>query len=300
VKDADADITGKKGEEKMKKIIIMAVLFALALTSQATLLLEEHFDNPALGSPISTASDPWIYNGNSADAQTLTGKTGLSYGSLAVSGNSIGGQDGYVNVSSLTTLSQRYTTGIDSGALYGSALIKVTSLENLTTGNINPIAFLYTSLYGAMGIQLNSGGTTFNIVAGYSMSTQQMVMDNGGAGYNVGDTIMVVWGSLDAAGGGANNTDAFLYVNPLDATLGAAIAPTPDMTASWSTRASSTTVAYIQPPWTGTGGTMANYTIDEFRVGTTWADVTPIPEPATVGMLGLGAIVTLLIRRMRG
>jgi hypothetical protein len=25
-----------------------------------------------------------------------------------------------------------------------------------------------------------------------------------------------------------------------------------------------------------------------------------VPEPATVGMLGLGALVTLLIRRMRG
>jgi hypothetical protein len=39
--------------------------------------------------------------------------------------------------------------------------------------------------------------------------------------------------------------------------------------------------------------------LDEVRVANTWQDAAPIPEPATVGMLGLGALVTMLIRRMR-
>jgi hypothetical protein len=38
--------------------------------------------------------------------------------------------------------------------------------------------------------------------------------------------------------------------------------------------------------------------VDELRVGSTWGDVV-IPEPATVGMLGLGAVIMLLIRRIR-
>jgi len=36
--------------------------------------------------------------------------------------------------------------------------------------------------------------------------------------------------------------------------------------------------------------------LDEFRLGTTLQDVTSIPEPATIGMLGLGALFTILMR----
>ncbi|MEI8206456.1 MAG: PEP-CTERM sorting domain-containing protein, partial [Kiritimatiellales bacterium] len=39
--------------------------------------------------------------------------------------------------------------------------------------------------------------------------------------------------------------------------------------------------------------------LDEFRFGTTLQDVTSIPEPATIGMLGLGGILVMLLRRIR-
>ena len=38
-----------------------------------------------------------------------------------------------------------------------------------------------------------------------------------------------------------------------------------------------------------------NYSIDEIRVGNTFADVTPIPEPSAVALLLLGT--SLLLRR---
>jgi len=37
--------------------------------------------------------------------------------------------------------------------------------------------------------------------------------------------------------------------------------------------------------------------LDEFRFGTQLSDVTSIPEPATIGMLGLGALVAMVARR---
>jgi hypothetical protein len=40
-------------------------------------------------------------------------------------------------------------------------------------------------------------------------------------------------------------------------------------------------------------------TLDELRVGTTWGDVTPLPEPGTFGLLMLGAIGLLTRRRLR-
>ena len=37
--------------------------------------------------------------------------------------------------------------------------------------------------------------------------------------------------------------------------------------------------------------------VDEFRIGTEFADVTPVPEPATIGLLGLGGLVAIRRRR---
>ncbi len=39
--------------------------------------------------------------------------------------------------------------------------------------------------------------------------------------------------------------------------------------------------------------------VDEIRIGTTFGDVTPIPEPGTLVLLGMGGLVLLLLRRRR-
>ena len=39
------------------------------------------------------------------------------------------------------------------------------------------------------------------------------------------------------------------------------------------------------------------FTMDNVRLGTTWQDVSPIPEPSTVALLGLGALGLLAMRR---
>jgi hypothetical protein len=44
-------------------------------------------------------------------------------------------------------------------------------------------------------------------------------------------------------------------------------------------------------------GTNAFYTVDEVRVGNSFADVTPVPEPVTFALAGLGGLMLLALRR---
>lgn len=39
---------------------------------------------------------------------------------------------------------------------------------------------------------------------------------------------------------------------------------------------------------------------DELRIGNTWEDVTPVPEPATVVLASLGIVALLLRGKTRG
>jgi hypothetical protein len=46
------------------------------------------------------------------------------------------------------------------------------------------------------------------------------------------------------------------------------------------------------------GGNTASR-FDEFRMGDTWVDVSPVPEPSTVGLLALATVGVAAVRRRR-
>jgi hypothetical protein len=46
-------------------------------------------------------------------------------------------------------------------------------------------------------------------------------------------------------------------------------------------------------------GTNAFFTVDEFRLGATFADVTPVPEPAIFCLAAIGGFAFLALRRRR-
>jgi PEP-CTERM putative exosortase interaction domain len=122
-----------------------------------------------------------------------------------------------------------------------------------------------------------------------------------GATFTSSDTIFIV-GSYDIGTLAATDDAARLWINPSSSDFGAAISPTATLTA--------TTGA----DFVGTGGSLQSFLlyarantlfpdqmiIDDLRIGTSWADVTPttIPEPAVAGLLGLG-IVALAYSRKR-
>ncbi len=87
-----------------------------------------------------------------------------------------------------------------------------------------------------------------------------------------GETVLIV-GSYARVSGGGN---VKFWVNPDPSTLGNSLPPTPDYTDSANT---SRAVARFKINSTSSGALPGSYFLDEFRFGSTWADVTPGPEP---------------------
>jgi hypothetical protein len=94
--------------------------------------------------------------------------------------------------------------------------------------------------------------------------------------------------------GAANADTAYMWVNPdlsVEPTLGSAMATTTGNFNFNRVR------PFAGNPSAEAGNIAAQGTVDELRIGDTWADVTPIPEPASFTLLGLSAL--LMTRRGR-
>ncbi len=115
----------------------------------------------------------------------------------------------------------------------------------------------------------------------------------------VGDTLFLV-ASYEAVPG-LQNDIARLWINPDSSTLGdesfSPLTTPPTVVDNPTTPATGTDIGIFsillrQSP-------TPDFTLDELRVGTTWADVTPVPEPTALAGLGLGAAGLMARRRRR-
>jgi hypothetical protein len=109
----------------------------------------------------------------------------------------------------------------------------------------------------------------------------------------LGDTLLFVikWElSLTA---GQNNI--YLWVNPNQSTLGGADLAT--NTATWSATGLNTEEARWRSFKFYSGNTASATSLDEIRFGTDYASVTPIPEPSTYALIGLGLAALFTLRR---
>jgi len=84
-----------------------------------------------------------------------------------------------------------------------------------------------------------------------------------------------------------------LYIDPTG--LGSGLAPSSAISSTWDGPGSISSITGL----ISVGPDSGSFAWDEVRVGDTWADVSPIPEPSTYALLGLGLGALFFLRRRR-
>jgi len=281
----------------MKKLLVTIAIIAIAvqpLTVLADLLLFENFEATANGDYFGDVdvSGQWGSAGYTKSEAPIS-----SSGDLDASGTDLMPSSGNGKLSmNSPTDTERGTlalaaaskwTNVVSGGLYTSFLLNVTDVAGLNTNWTCGDDIL--SL-GSMGHNLfcmrndENGG----YVAAISSRTIYMGSDvraSADIPMTTNTVYLIVMGTDDVT---SESNDAFkLWVNPV---IDAAI-PTP--TTACKLSLTYTTFTSINMPNScnqTNSSVLTDVYIDELRVGTSWDDVTPVPEPALLGLLALGIL----------
>ena len=197
-------------------------------------------------------------NYSGSDNPILVASGNLSYPDLAASsGNSITMEAGFID-------SEIVFTPVTSGTVYTSFILSVTDMSNITDlADGGYMAILIGNGFNArLWIHPNTDpvGTSYDIALTNGSSGSNFM-----GSHNVGDNVFIIM-SYDIDSGAING-----WVNPAGADLGGS-APTALLT---DTDGSPDTMIDRFALRQDSAGETPAMTIDELRIGTSWADVTP-------------------------
>lgn len=299
--------TMKPFQNPLQAAAIAAVfLVAIAFSANATLITYDGF-NYASGTNLHGLSGgtgwqtAWDNQNGTGSAITVA-SSGLTYSTLITSGNQVttntydstgrrldvsylGAWDSAGYVSDPFIITQ-----IDQGTVWGSFLARrnaatATWDEPVFSLHRNNTDWFATSASSALQIGWDAtGGTWF---ARQGSTTTNL------AGSAIGEVVLFAF-KLELSTSGTNNI--YVWMNPSG--LGGSDLAVSTANASFTGLATSD--ARFKAFAVYGGGSASNaMTFDEVRFGTTYASVTPIPEPAAALLATVGLFVILLARRRR-
>jgi hypothetical protein len=246
-------------------------------TAQASVLFSEAFNY-----------NPGVLGGN-VNLGNSTAWTGTA------SGLTIG--SGHLTYSGLTDLG-----GNELSIANGTSGTSINTFANQTSGQVY-FSFLFdpTVADGANDyfIALNPGttapGGSGDAINAYSYKSGTIEVrgspDSASAGTGTALTLNTTYLIVEEIDLTAETGS--LWVDPDSSTFGGATAPTATATITGLTATSVDDVGFKAQATTG------DFLVGNLLVGTTWADVTPTPEPSTLALAGLGMFGLALARRMR-
>jgi len=266
---------------------IICGLFVFAMSnSSASLIVYDGFDYIVSGNLASNTPGSGIWNALNTGTAPTIGSGNLSVGGLQdPSGQRATWGSGNIQEA-------WYTTGLsnNSGTIFYSLALQITSLPTAATYSFGLTGS--STAYGTTIWVTNNGIGGFRL--GMANGTSIAQGSYAPTDFSLSNTIFIV-GSYEFVAGATNNISR-LWINPDSSTFGLASAPTVTLQNTGASELSLINGFLIR----GTTGSPAG-TADELRIGTTWADVTPVvvPEPAAVSMLLLGLIGARGVMRRR-
>ena len=161
------------------------------------------------------------------------------------------------------------------------------------------ISFLIAANRNDSGISLFTGGTEQNFMGNGGGSGQTLGLQNPNINTGIAQSTATHMYVLRQQTGPTGNITSTLYIDPALSSLGTGVAPTGslfDNSASPDTTRAPYAFDTIRLGAFNAAGTVR---FDEIRIGTTWADVSPGPEPSAAALLLTGAVGLLARRRRR-
>ncbi|HZZ43614.1 MAG TPA: PEP-CTERM sorting domain-containing protein [Tepidisphaeraceae bacterium] len=181
-----------------------------------------------------------------------------------------------MNVSDISKLS----TGVNGAFIAGF---------NNTAGTATP-----TADAGVLCIRTDSQtGTTYHLGVAQQQATGRVF--DATDSYSVGDTLFVVVAYNFGATAGTDTSDLYVFDG---AAIPSSLPSTPTAHGAYTAEIN-TSVDNISSFFLRDNTGAATTLIDDVRIGTTWSDVATVPEPASLSLLGLGALGMLSRRRQQ-
>ncbi len=244
----------------------------------------EPFDYPfhVMGQPLG-GNGGWMDGGN---AHVASGNLTLAAGMVAPVGNS-------AQITGGAFASLALPTVFDEGTVYFSYAFRLDFAGTFPSLFKSKDTISFTDADGIRGPTVRvvpTSGTTFQLALAHNGT----LMATNPATFNAGDTLFIV-GSYTFNPAGTNDDTFNLWVNPSSSTLGTSTPPTPGIVNATSGRPDANNIGGVA---LFDNSQLGFWTMDELRIGTSWQDVTPVPEPSTATILiGASLLVYLAAKK---
>lgn len=307
----------------MKRLFVCLVVSSTVFQLQAAIVFYDSFDYAPAGDQLSSAGfAAWaLRNSPQVDPTVISGS--LSYPGLktASGDNSVAWNGTGPSGIATQLLDQIYSIN-NAPTVYYSFTFQVSSIGTADWGGATPSNYLTGSFM--MGFTQDSGGGLANasVAAPLLIRTGDPTNATGTAndfqGFQLGTGVTAVQSTASRIfdgtrvyapgvtlflvlaytfGPSANDDVAQLWVNPTPGSLESANVPV--VTTIPTAGIADVTNSQVQSFFLRNNSVQPTTAIvDDLRVGTTWGDVTPVPEPSAFGMMVLG-VAGLTVRRLR-